>query len=427
MREKKPRSKRRGAQPGSAAEIGFVLPATLVVLSIVLTVALAFAFVTRLELKTARNAVVSTQNRFLAEAGVNYALVRLAQALQASYVDETTLAAASADDVELDGGMFSVSVSDESAKINVNSVGGEVLSRLPGADQTIVDSLLDWRDEDEEPRPSGAETSFYAALDPPYPSKNGPLDTVAEITMVRGVTPEFFEGVRDLVTVYSSDTNLGPDGKPKLNVNLADAYALARRLEGRWSAAEIASVLAYRSGHGPFTSLGELVDVPGLSLEALGRAIDYLTADHMNAERGSTSAGEDGFAAPGRVNVNTASERVLQTLPGMSDDLLVEIMARRGQAPFQGLKDLFGLAAFDRDAARQLLGLVTVQSRTFMIRARGWQKGSIAAQEAAAIVRFGQTGPRILSWRDGWPRQGFQPYLAEAGGHQTADTEEGAR
>ncbi len=390
--------RKRYPRASRSAESGFVLVVTLVVLAIVLSVALAFAFMTRLELRTARNAVVTSQNRMVAEAGVNYALARLATAAQAPYTDEATITYSSADRVELDEGAFSVTVTDESARINLNTVGEAVLSRLPGADSVIVDSVLDWRDTDEDQRANGAESSFYAGLESAYQCKNGPFDTVAELGMVRGVTPTFVRGIENLLTVYSSDPDLAPDGRPKLDLNHADAAKLAERLEGKWSASEVADVLTSRTARRSFNTLGELVDVPGLSLAAVARAVDYVTTDPEPA--GKEMRGRE---TPGRVNLNTAAEEVLGILPGMTDGLLSEVLAARQQTPFRSLEDLFGLPSFDRDAARQLLGLVTVQSRTFSIRARGWRESGVAGQEVAAVVDFGGGEARILAWRDGWP------------------------
>jgi hypothetical protein len=48
---------------------------------------------------------------------------------------------------------------------------------------------LDWIDEDDDQREFGAEEDFYSGMSPPYAPKNGPLDTVEELLLVRGVTP----------------------------------------------------------------------------------------------------------------------------------------------------------------------------------------------------------------------------------------------
>ena len=49
----------------------------------------------------------------------------------------------------------------------------------------LVASLLDWRDGDRAPRPSGAEAAWYRARGRPEPS-NRPFEHVAELRLVRG-------------------------------------------------------------------------------------------------------------------------------------------------------------------------------------------------------------------------------------------------
>jgi len=101
---------------------------------------------------------------------------------------------------------------DESTRLNINLLltadkalpngGRTLLMALPGMDmiedpESIADAIMDWIDEDDEPREYGAEFDYYQALQPPYAPKNGPLETVEELLLVRGMTPELLFG-RDL-------------------------------------------------------------------------------------------------------------------------------------------------------------------------------------------------------------------------------------
>ncbi|MFO7905952.1 MAG: general secretion pathway protein GspK [Planctomycetota bacterium] len=97
---------------------------------------------------------------------------------------------------------------DESARLNINALveidtlpsvdGRGLLMGLPGMTEDVADAILDWMDEDEEAREYGCESEYYQELDPPYHAKNGPLDTLEELLLVRGVTPEL---------LFGSDTN----------------------------------------------------------------------------------------------------------------------------------------------------------------------------------------------------------------------------
>ncbi len=74
--------------------------------------------------------------------------------------------------------------------------------------ETIVDSILDWRDCDDEERLNGAETKYYSGLARPYAAKNGFFDSPDELMRIKGVTPDIFfghdgmPGLADIFTPY---------------------------------------------------------------------------------------------------------------------------------------------------------------------------------------------------------------------------------
>lgn len=94
---------------------------------------------------------------------------------------------------------------DDSTRLNLNAlaaleesqpgVGRQLLMALPNCTEEIADAILDWIDADDEPREFGAEIDYYSTLVPPYAPKNGPLDTVEELLLVTGVTPELLFGI----------------------------------------------------------------------------------------------------------------------------------------------------------------------------------------------------------------------------------------
>lgn len=130
-------------------------------------------------------------------------------------------------DVPLGGGVFSWRVEDEDGKVGLNEAGRPVLANLlqacglgPGVERdTILDSILDWRDRNREHRLNGAEEDYYRGLDPPYSCKDGEFTTLEELLLVRGVTPERYAGteedgtrtpgLRDVLTVYPVELNAG--------------------------------------------------------------------------------------------------------------------------------------------------------------------------------------------------------------------------
>lgn len=145
-------------------------------------------------------------------------------------------------------GLIHLSITPEPARRNVN----QLIEQIPENDEawelildvggipvemwpTLIDSFYDWTDEDDEPLPDGAETAdYYALLDPPYRAKNGPLDTVGELSLVRGFSNEIlnggvlreglFEG--DEVIVSGIADMLTTYGDGKVNINAASERVL---------------------------------------------------------------------------------------------------------------------------------------------------------------------------------------------------------
>jgi len=108
---------------------------------------------------------------------------------------------------------------------------------IPGETANIImDSILDWKDEDNLRRLNGAEDSYYESLPAPYKAKNGNFDTLEELLLVRGVTPEIIfgygshPGLIRFLTVYSkgSAINLNAASKeviaalPNMTASMAD-------------------------------------------------------------------------------------------------------------------------------------------------------------------------------------------------------------
>ncbi|MFM7737142.1 MAG: general secretion pathway protein GspK [Alphaproteobacteria bacterium] len=128
--------------------------------------------------------------------------------------------------IDLWGAPVAVRVSDEGGKVAINWVGTPVLVHVltnlgvgPDRAAEIADAILDWRDKDEEKRMNGAENEYYSSLPRPYVAKNAPFDSIEELLMVKGVTPDLFYGdtddfpigLREVFTVFH------PPGE-KLNV-----------------------------------------------------------------------------------------------------------------------------------------------------------------------------------------------------------------
>lgn len=79
----------------------------------------------------------------------------------------------------------------------------------PTTAQMLRASLQDWIDADNQPRLSGAETSYYATLETPYAAANTMLATPTELRAIRGYTADVYKRIQPHVCVRP-DMNIGP-------------------------------------------------------------------------------------------------------------------------------------------------------------------------------------------------------------------------
>lgn len=115
---------------------------------------------------------------------------------------------------------------DEERKINLNTADLETLKRLfniVGLDemaaQDLAASIVDWRDSDSQlSAPQGsAEDNYYRDLPEPYEAKDADFEAFPEILLVKGVTCEIFDKVKDFITIY---------GGGAVNINTASSEVL---------------------------------------------------------------------------------------------------------------------------------------------------------------------------------------------------------
>jgi hypothetical protein len=114
---------------------------------------------------------------------------------------------------------------EETDDVQADNIAVSLLMALPGMTEEIADAIMDWLDDDEEPRPYGAEIEYYSTLSTPYEPANGALQTVDELLLVKGVTPTL---------LFGADTNrngvIDPDEQQRLGVGIDTPGALG------WSA-----------------------------------------------------------------------------------------------------------------------------------------------------------------------------------------------
>ena len=192
---------------------------------------------------------------------------------------------------------------NESARLNLNALiladtyaengGRTMLMALPGMTEYVADAIMDWIDEDDDTREYGAEYDYYQGLSSPYTPTNGPFNTVEELLLVQGVSPQLLFGadvnrngmvdtheqaalsavqqIADLtasaesaadsmvsgslergwssyLTLYSQENNLNINGEPRINFNDEDLTKLHQDLSAVFSVDVANFVILYRQG-----------------------------------------------------------------------------------------------------------------------------------------------------------------------------------
>jgi general secretion pathway protein K len=196
--------------------VGVALVSVLWLLVLLSLIVLNLAGGSRTELQLASNLRLAASARHVAEAGVNWGLWSLLQVNTAGW-----LADGSTRTLELDGFTVEVALFDEQGKIDLNEASAPLLQGLfesvglaKAAAQAQVDAILDWRDEDQLPRPQGAEEEQYQAFGLTGPG-NAPFASLQELRRVLGMTEALYRQVLPALTLYSNKAEVNPLVAPR--------------------------------------------------------------------------------------------------------------------------------------------------------------------------------------------------------------------
>lgn len=255
------RPSRYGLDRVFSSERGVALLLVLFVISLLVIIAAEFAFTTRMEITNARNFKEDIQGYYYAQAGFQYALTEIIGKHDEIYLagdgqvgfyrkwfhedPETGTPVPKGDDntevvidwpplpkrsgIPLGDGKFDYIITDEEGRLNINYLNSRLkIEGKPSRDvfrelllevgvpegeepDIIIDSILDWVDKGDEHRLNGAETDWYESnyaekgFSQPYACKNGKIDTIDELLLIRGITPELLYGSDSIYATGASD------------------------------------------------------------------------------------------------------------------------------------------------------------------------------------------------------------------------------
>lgn len=227
------------------ARQGFALIAVLWVTAVLSAIAMSFATTARLQGQEALHGLNAAQGAYILQSALakgehELRKYRLNQHL---LQQKEQLEAIGQQDLELwwpryepyylrlEGRTVAVRLVADMGKLDVNTLDYAHWERLlracgvedPAEITAIANSVADWIDTDSEFRIGGAENDYYQGLDKPYMCKNGKLESIEELLLVKGITPELYNGTAErpgLVDVL--DVTGGAD---KMDINSASLRA----------------------------------------------------------------------------------------------------------------------------------------------------------------------------------------------------------
>ncbi|ALA58532.1 type II secretion system minor pseudopilin GspK [Nitrospira moscoviensis] len=224
-----------------ADERGVALLMALLVLALLVALILEFDAEARREYREAAAFRDTFKARMLTRAAVQAARAVLQQdffrdrQLGVAYDGPTDIWALPIKNYAIGDGLLSAQIEDEQGKLNINdfaaTAGNDAdklkkiqrmkrLFELLQLGPDLVDAMVDWVDQDDRPEPAGAESLYYQSQKPPYRAANVPLETLGDLRLVKGFTPEIIDKLSRYVTVY-------PDaGQIPVNLNTADPLVI---------------------------------------------------------------------------------------------------------------------------------------------------------------------------------------------------------
>lgn len=271
-------------------ERGFALVITLIVTALLVALLVEFVNEVYVDTSHSHNFVASQQASILAESGIAGG-VKLLQASafmrQGGRYSSLLELWAKPQSYDSGDGTVTITIEEESGKLDLNSATSQTGTPAPFYQQTMTrlltklglppelyDTLADWADNDPTPRPNGAESSYYATLKPPYRSHDDRLDTVEELALVKGFTPQVLAKLRSCVTVYGSGMASGAL-TAAININTAPRELLAALDDKLMTGNLVDTILEYRKTHviktlADLSELGPLVQALQLNVTCQG-------------------------------------------------------------------------------------------------------------------------------------------------------------
>jgi type II secretory pathway component PulK len=323
---------------------GYVLIIVLIIITLLVSIAGEFIVVAQTNIGYNRKLSNRLRASYLAKSGVQVGKMLLYLDLRGISAEQLTgkstdkdidsyndLWAVDFPEIPFGDGLLKIHIIDENSKINLSVLANEYTEKTKfyyftqnffmnmGFRPDYADIIHDWVDIDDSRMPYGAESAdYYQTLKPPYSAKNGAMDSIDELLLVKDMTPQIFYGLgggnynseqkeQSLVDDNRGDTSLSMDRLREI----VEGAALEKMSEKKKEVLRKIGREKSRSLEDYFTVYGERSDY---------------TSDFN------------------KININTATYRVLSALTDdMTPDIVTEIINRRLVRPYKSVDEISDL------------------------------------------------------------------------------------
>jgi len=351
---------------------------------------------------------------------------------------------------------------DEHSKLNINLANKAILQTVPNMTMDVVDSILDWRDVDNEVQSLGAEAEYYRNRGFSYAPRNGDFRSIAELELVAGAWPQYVRGEdwnlngrldpnendgkrslpddrpddkldggwSSLLTAVSRANPNGVSGEPRLNLSRTSPEELMERtgVDNQQASALISyarganatmgqilstplSQLGSRRGAAPSNPAGSsattgrsTVGRTGGTTQTTG-GVKSLDARQLKAVMNECTILDSRASAnanAGKVNLNTASRTLLREVMMLEPRFADSIITRRSgrSEGITSLADLVDLPGVSQTQLITLAQAADVTSSVYTNACRGKARSSGVEAEMVVSVDRSEVPARILEYRE---------------------------
>ena len=350
----------------------------------------------------------------------------------------------------------------ESAKLSLEAVlawetespgqGVQALQQLPGITPTVIDSILDWLDADNDARPQGAESDYYQQQQKSYRPRNAVPIALEELPLIRDVEetmlfgndvqrsfgatlselrrkPATSAGGDDpfapmeiessnqqstgdvaawqfLLTPYSAEKMVNSQGIVRVFLNESNLEFLESQLRlHQLDEESIRFILAWRNANGNIDDAVDLLDAE-VTMETETLASPFSCSDPARYERFlrllDEAVTDAAIVVRGRINVNETPQKILEAVPELTPEWAATIVERRkpGTETQRHAVWLLAEGIVDKEMMKSLSRRLTTGGDVYRCQVVGFFDGQPMVYRAEAVLDATVKPPKTVFYKN---------------------------